>query len=461
MKEKMYLSRSNGHSYLYLFYFLTFTVGICACGADGPHDFENKISSTGTYQPTLIFPNDTAPKESITNALIGFDCGGNHISTIEFNFLVNDSTHGPFDFACQDHQAYIRGIPAGTDIRVDVYGYDENQTKALYGFEITDIVAGQVTEGGEIEMTPVEDNDGDGFSTNEDCDDTNADIHPDAAEIPDNNVDENCDGRTELSSFTIADLNMTFVRIPAGEFDMGSSLEEPGHRDNENLHRVRITRDFYLQTTEVTQGQWQAVIGNNPSHFNACGDNCPVERVTWTMARKFTQSLEEMYQGTYEFRLPTEAQWEYAARGQSKGASSNGSITVTDCGLDPVLDLMGWYCGNSDVYYAGCIDRSEVGGRACVGTHPVAEKNPNTWGLFDMHGNVTEWCQDWYEYPYSYTTEPVLDPQGPNDGTVRVRRGGSWDDPATFCRSAFRSMGDPYYQLRDTGFRLVCYPSNN
>jgi formylglycine-generating enzyme required for sulfatase activity len=429
MEEKMYLSKSNFR--LYLFYFLAFISSLLACGTDETV-FENKRRTTGAYHPTLIFPNDTPHNESITNVLTGFDCNDNHISTIEFTFIGNDSSHGPSKFPCQDHQAYIEDIPAGTDIRVDVYAYDENQAKALYGFEITDIIAGQVTEGGEIDMQPIEDN--------------------------------------QPPSFTLDDLGMEFVRIPAGEFDMGSPLVEPGHGDDENLHRVRLTRAFYLQATEVTQIQWRVVVNAaadttlhpSPSYFADCGDDCPVTAVSWNEVQLFIQALNERYQGEYEFRLPTEAQWEYAARAGSDEATYNGPITVTDCGFDPALDPIGWYCGNSDVNYDGCMDLRDREGPACTGTHPVAEKLPNAWGLFDMHGNVTEWCSDWYEETYSYTTEPVIDPQGPSSGTERVNRGGDWAMPAHYCRSAYRiSWADPVIRYRSIGFRLVCSPLAN
>jgi formylglycine-generating enzyme required for sulfatase activity len=478
MEKKMCFFRLNIAQYL--FYLLVFILSICACGTDDTQNLENKIKTTGTYQATLIFPDDVPYKESIADALTGFDCDENHISTIEFTFMVNDSLHGPFKFVCQDHQAYIRGIPVGTDIRVDVYAYNENHAAVLYGFETTNIHAGQITEGGNIEMKPADENqpnqdddsqvrdeDGDGFSPPEDCDDTNADINPDAMEIPNNTIDENCDGQFSGTSsiFTIGDgLDMAFINIFAGGFYMGSPVEETGHRDDETLHRVRLTQDFSLQTTEVTQGQWRMVVNRavnngldpNPSYFTHCGDDCPVESVSWYDVQLFIQTLNEMYQGRYEFRLPTEAEWEYAARAGSYLAFTNGPITITDCGFDSVLDAVGWYCGNSDVNYDGCYDASRYEGPVCAGPHPIAEKNDNAFGLNDMHGNVSEWCQDWYEGTYSYTTEPVVDPQGPSDGTERVYRGGSWSNAATFCRSASRMVGSPTYRSRAVGFRLVC-----
>jgi formylglycine-generating enzyme required for sulfatase activity len=429
MEEKMYLSKSNFR--LYLFYFLAFISSLLACGTDET-DFENKRRTTGAYHPTLTFPNGTPHNESSTNVLTGFECDRSHISTIEFTFIGNNSSHGPSKFPCQDHQAYIEDIPAGTEIRVDVYAYDENNVKALYGFEITDIYAGQVTEGGEIDMQPVEDN--------------------------------------QPPSFTLDELGMEFVRIPAGEFDMGSPLVEQGHRDDENLHRVRLTQPFYLQTTEVTQIQWRVVVNSTAnttldprtSYFDNCGDNCPVEAVSWNEVQLFIQALNERYQGEYEFRLPTEAQWEYAARAGSDEATFNGPITVTDCGLDPVLDPIGWYCGNSDVNYDGCEDLSDRDGPTCAGPHPVAEKLPNSWGLYDMHGNITEWCSDWYERAYSYTTEPVIDPQGPGNGTNRVCRGGDFHLDAGLCRSASRIWyANPTIAHASIGFRLVCSPLAN
>lgn len=455
-------------STIYLFYLLIFTFGICACGTDVFHDGENKKSATGAYQPELIFPDDIPREDSTVRAITGIDCDAAHLSTIEFTFMVNGASDGPHGFACRNHEAYIEGIPAGTGIRVDVYAYNDNQAKVLYGFEMTDIHAGQVTEGGDIEMKPIDDNqgqdqDGDGFSPPQDCDDTNEDINPNAPEILDNNVDENCDGHTEVSTFNIADLNMQFAHIPAGEFDMGSPPEETGHRDSENPHRVRLTRYFYLQTTEVTQGQWRMAVneaGNtalspDPSQFNNCGDDCPVERINWDEVQGYINILNIRYQGEYEFRLPTEAEWEYAARAGSEASSPNGSITVANCGVDPVLDSIGWYCGNAGVTYAGCVGDSGKGGPTCNGTHPVGQKNPNAWGLYDMHGNVWEWCSDWYEDTYSYSAEPVINPLGPSSGTERVCRGGCLHAVATACRSANRSPGQAYNGL---GFRLVCSP---
>ena len=235
-------------------------------------------------------------------------------------------------------------------------------------------------------------------------------------------------------------LGMEFTYIPPGTFMMGSPGSEPGRDDDEAQHKVRLTKGFYLQTTEVTQGQWKAVMsGANPSHFNTCGEDCPVEMVSWDDVQGFVFWLNfwsaVFGEGT-PYRLPTEAEWEYAARAGSTTAFANGEITQTECSpVDPNLDLMGWYCGNS--------------GRA---THPVARKKPNAWGLYDMHGNVWEWVQDWSGV---YPSGSVTDPTGPSTGSYRVDRGGSCGNYAGNCRSAIRDYYTPGHRDGNTGARLV------
>ena len=230
---------------------------------------------------------------------------------------------------------------------------------------------------------------------------------------------------------------MNFVSIPAGTFTMGSSLEEKGRDRDEILHPVTITKAFYIQTTEVTQGQWQAVMGNNPSHFDQCGEDCPVERVSWFDVQKFIGRLNKQ-EKSKTYRLPTESEWEYAVRAGTTTPFANGTITRTGCDYDPVLDRIGWYCGNS-----------------AYKTHRVALKQPNAWGLYDMHGNVWEWCQDWYD---DYPTGSVVDPSGPSIGLIRTNRGGSMSDFARFCRSANRIRYMPFDHTDDLGFRLVMEP---
>jgi formylglycine-generating enzyme required for sulfatase activity len=233
------------------------------------------------------------------------------------------------------------------------------------------------------------------------------------------------------------ELGMKFVLIPAGIFIMGSPLSEPGRDSDEGQHEVTLTRPFYMQTTEVTQAQWQTVMGENPAHFRDCGETCPVEMVSWHDTQRFIARLNAMA-GARRYRLPTEGEWEYAARSGSQTALSNGILTVTGCAYDAKLDRIGWYCGNS-------------GNKP----HPVAQKQPNSWGLYDMHGNVWEWCQDWYG---DYPSEPVTDPQGPASGLIRVSRGGSWWWFARFCRSANRIRYMPFDHTEDIGFRLAMTP---
>ena len=223
---------------------------------------------------------------------------------------------------------------------------------------------------------------------------------------------------------------MTFRLIPAGTFVMGSPSGELGQGDDETQYTVTISEPFYMQTTEVTQGQWKAVMDNNPSDFDSCGLNCPVEKMSWEDAQTFIATLNAMGEGSYT--LPTEAQWEYAARAGSNKAFANGDISDTT--TDSNLDVMGWYDSNSGST-----------------PHAVAQKKPNAWGLFDMHGNVHEWCNDWYG---TYPDISVTDPGGSSSGSYRVLRGGSWYNNARYCRSARRSYSSPGDRVNTIGLRL-------
>ena len=199
-------------------------------------------------------------------------------------------------------------------------------------------------------------------------------------------------------------LGMEFVLIKPGKFMMGSPENEAGRYSGERQHRVNLTEAFYLQTTAVTLGQWQALMGKNPSSQKACGDNCPVEEVSWDDVQGFIRKLNQK-EGADKYRLPTEAEWEYACRAGSTTAFPNGGITQLQCDRDDNLDSIGWYCGNSNNTL-----------------HPVTQKKPNAWGLYDMHGNVQEWCQDWFGvYPY----DEVTNPKGPPSGSYRAMRGGT------------------------------------
>jgi formylglycine-generating enzyme required for sulfatase activity len=232
------------------------------------------------------------------------------------------------------------------------------------------------------------------------------------------------------NDFKTASLGMEFVWIPPGTFMMGSPETEEGRYSRELLHEVTLSKGFYMQTTEVTQGQWTAVMGHNPSHFTGCGLDCPVESVSWNDVQEFIRRLNENSEGEY-YRLPKEAEWEYACR-----AGTSSRFNTGDSESD--LDRAGWYRKNSGLK-----------------THPVGLKEPNDWGLYDMHGNVWEWCRDWYG---AYSEYPIIDPTGPTNGALRVIRGGAWSSPAGSCRTAYRGRLDPDYRHHGLGFRLVRLP---
>lgn len=228
---------------------------------------------------------------------------------------------------------------------------------------------------------------------------------------------------------------MEFTWIPAGSFMMGSPAGEPERENGEKQHRVTLTKGFYMQTTEVTQGQWKAVMGNNPSYFQDCGNNCPVEKVSWDDVQEFIRKLNNQDRPN-RYSLPTEAQWEYAARAGKQTPFYFGKCLST-----------------SQVNYNGNYPMSSCStGKYQKQTLPVKSFSPNKWGLYNMHGNVWEWCQDW-KGDYSFNS--VVNPKGPLSGSDRVIRGGSWSDHAGYCRSAFRGWHGPAYQFSGLGFRLV------
>ncbi|TES90079.1 MAG: hypothetical protein E3J94_05540 [Desulfobacteraceae bacterium] len=231
-------------------------------------------------------------------------------------------------------------------------------------------------------------------------------------------------------------IGMKFVSIPAGTFMMGSPSDEPGRDNDERQHRVTLSKGFYMQATEVTQGQWQSIMGNNPSYFENCGDNCPVEKVSWNDCQDFIRRLNQK-EGTNKYRLPTEAEWEYACRAGSTTPFYTGTCISTDqANYDGDYSMPG--CPRGE-------DREK--------TVRAGSFQPNLWVLYDMHGNVWEWCQDWYG---DYPTGQVTDPKGPSYGDSRVIRGGGWFNDARYCGSAYRSRNDPdirgHYGL---GFRVA------
>jgi len=205
----------------------------------------------------------------------------------------------------------------------------------------------------------------------------------------------------------------------------------------------------------VTQGLWKAVMGSNPSEFSNCGDDCPVEQVSWNDCQAFIGKLNGMVSGG-NFRLPTEAEWEYACRAGSTTAIYTGPMRIVGKNNSPELDPIAWYGGNSCVNYAGGYDcsgwREKQMSCGRCGTHPVGRKQPNAWGLYDTIGNVWEWCEDWKG---DYPSRSVTDPTGPSSGSRRVIRGGCWLNNARDCRSALRRSGAPDVRGHDLGFRLA------
>jgi len=247
-------------------------------------------------------------------------------------------------------------------------------------------------------------------------------------------------------------IGMKLILIPPGEFEMGSPPSEVGHGENERQHRVRITKPFFLGVYEVTQREYQAVMGNNPSHFSPTGagkdavrgldtSQFPVELVSWDDANEFCRKLSalaaEQTAGRV-YRLPTEAEWEYACRAGTTtpfhfGAQCNGA--EANC--------------RGQVPYATDVKGPFLGRTAKVGSYA-----PNPFGHYDMTGNVWEWCSDWYDADY-YGRSPADDPQGPAvAGSFRVIRGGGWSSGPVYCRSAFRRV-EPAYRLIGIGFRVV------
>jgi formylglycine-generating enzyme required for sulfatase activity/TolB-like protein len=268
-------------------------------------------------------------------------------------------------------------------------------------------------------------------------------------------------------------IGMNFVRIEPGKFKMGSPSSETGRQDDELLHEVVLSQPYVLQTTEVTQRQWREVMGANPSHesherVSLIGDNLPVQGMSWYEAVKFANALseKEKLSPAYKirgesvtwkrnaegYRLPTEAEWDYAARAETVGLFAGAEHYQSVCRVGNVSDRdaqskFGW----SDHWSKECRD-----GHA--GPAPVGSYEPNAWGLYDMTGNVWEWCWDYYgQYAEDEDPDPVAikNPSGPPFGRSRIIRGGSWTFKAADCRISNRSAGRAQGNLNDLGFRLA------
>lgn len=229
-------------------------------------------------------------------------------------------------------------------------------------------------------------------------------------------------------------IGMKFVWIPPGTFTMGSPNSEKGRGDDEILHKVTFTKAIYLGVHAVTQEQWQAVMGSNPSLFTG-EKNLPVEGISWHDCQEFCKKLGEKDKKPY--RLPTEAEWERACRAGTSTPFHFGETLSTD---------QANYNGNF-IFGKG------QKGAYREKTVPVGSFPANAWGLHDMHGNVWQWCQDWHG---GYQRQDVVDPQGPKSGANRVMRGGSWGSNPIFCRSANRNFSDPATRTEYYGLR-VCF----
>lgn len=276
-------------------------------------------------------------------------------------------------------------------------------------------------------------------------------------------------GACARASFTADDYadRGAWVTVNGATFTMGSSPSAPCRFDNQEQHLVTLTHRFEIQSTEMTQGRYQDLMGSNPSFFTACGRDCPVEFVSWHDAAAACNALSTQYgyQACYQcedsggertctskpagadiydclgFRLPTDAEWELAYRAATTTLLYRGDVDQSECNtcssVAPNVDAIGWYCANS-----------------AQKTHPVAEKRPNAWGLFDMAGNVWEWCHDGYRNELG--TSPVTDPViGPAGATYQLARGGSWINTANALYAAQRYSLEAGYRNNGVGFRCV------
>ena len=259
----------------------------------------------------------------------------------------------------------------------------------------------------------------------------------------------------DFSTLLPGGVGLDIIWIKPGTFLMGSPKNELGRGDDETRHQVTLTKGYWLGKYEVTQAQYQAVMGKNPSSFK--GADLPVEQVSWNDAMNFCSRLTAIEKAAgrlprgYEYTLPTEAQWEYACRAGTTTAFNNGKNILKEEQIKdepcPNLDEVAWYRYNSDKK-----------------THSVGQRKSNAWGLYDMHGNVVEWCLDWYD---DYPTSAVVDPEGPAARVSygRVFRGGCWHNSnsssigtAAACRSACRCSNDPDFNYSVLGFRVALVP---
>jgi len=241
--------------------------------------------------------------------------------------------------------------------------------------------------------------------------------------------------------YTIPGMEMEMVWIEPGSFWMGSPEIEPGRKIDEIRHQVTLTQGYWMGKYEVTTAQWESLMGSENDKPKKQKPDSPVEEVSWSDVQDFLEKLNKLEVKAnrlpegYRYLLPTEAQWEYACRAGTDSAYSFGDSA------DDLSDYA-WYYDNSATGFLFSKRRH---------LHPVGKKSPNPWGLHDMHGNVYEWCHDWY---LGYEPDPAIDPAGPDNGAFRVLRGGSWYVGPEDCRSAIRRRHSPTYRVHSIGFRL-------
>jgi formylglycine-generating enzyme required for sulfatase activity len=378
------------HLLMHLTMFLLLLVIVCVssgCINDSSENDEN----TGTISFDMAF-SGVAGQEYSDLGIVEIRCNVYDGVQNQSTYLIGET------FSSNDFSGRIANVPAGNDRLIAVIGKDSEGNNIYYGKEAEIMVTpGQIVYAGVITMDQV-------------------------------NINNS--------------IGMSFVFIPPGTFMMGSPIDETGRSSsgvsNEVQHQVTLTQGFYMQTTEVTQGQWKAVMGYNPSYFDSLGDDYPVETVSWINAHEFIDVINSMGEGTY--RLPTEAEWEYSARAVTSTPFAFGKCLSTS---------QANYQGNYP--YEDCppgINREQ--------TTKVASLGKNAWGLYDMHGNIEEWCEDFLA---GYPSRLLIDPVGPDNGIRRVLRGGHWLNGEMACRSASRTGMAAGWKWHYTGFRLVYSPN--
>jgi len=295
---------------------------------------------------------------------------------------------------------------------------------------------------------------------------------------PQLNADSRPDPSKDFSSPLSDEVSLPLIWVGPGDFTMGSPASEPGRNDDEIQHQVTFTSGYWLGKYEVTQAQWEAVMGTSVrDQFKAAGrgtlvgegPNIPIYFVSWEESMEFCRKLTAMEKTAgrlpegFEYTLPTEAQWENACRAGTDTATSGGGLTLSpNLALAPELDAQAWYYPNCTVpegeqSWSGTWTPKDIGQAIEItiergAVQAVGGKQANAWGFHDMHGNVWELCLDWYG---DYPTTSAIDPQGPSSGDKRVKRGGSWAHPAVICRSANRHTSIPDFQIDVLGFRVA------